>query len=213
MKRLAVYTAIFGGKDSFSEPLRGDFDFVLFTDRAPGATAAIVKEMPLPVPDEPTRSARLVKSLAHVFLPEYEYTVWVDGSFRMKKAIDIEALLVDSNLAIYAHPHRNCSYAEAGTVLTMALDIPSLVENQMTAYRAAGYPEKHGLAATGILMRRNLAPDVVRFNRAWWEEIRTGSRRDQLSFGYVAWEQGFRYSTIPGNVYDNDYFLYKGHRY
>jgi hypothetical protein len=46
-----------------------------------------------------------------------------------------------------------------------------------------------------VILRRH-TPAVAAFNEAWWAEIQAGSRRDQVSFTYVAWKLGLRYATI-----------------
>jgi hypothetical protein len=47
-----------------------------------------------------------------------------------------------------------------------------------------------------VILRRHT--DAIRhLNEAWWNEIVRGSRRDQLSFNYVAWKLGLRYATFP----------------
>jgi hypothetical protein len=52
---------------------------------------------------------------------------------------------------------------------------------------------------------------MKRFDEVWWDEISRHSRRDQLSFNYVAWKLGFEYSTLPGCVDQNEFFDRKPH--
>jgi hypothetical protein len=40
----------------------------------------------------------------------------------------------------------------------------------------------------------------------WWTEIKYGSRRDQLSFNYVAWKNNLKFNYIEGDSRDNKYF-------
>ena len=62
-----------------------------------------------------------------------------------------------------------------------------------------GYPANAGLSECCVLLRRHT--DAIKdFNEAWWEEIRRGSRRDQLSFDYVARRCGLKYRYFPGSV-------------
>lgn len=215
MKRLAVYTAIFNHRDNFKEPPPGNFDYVVFTDDLPipTKTRAIVKSIAKPVPGNPVRSARKIKALSHVFLPEYEYTVWMDGSVIMKKDIEsyVEKSLQDSDIAVHEHPLRKCIYQEAEAVLGFGFEKKEIVQRVVDRYRAEGLPENYGLAATGVLFRKNHSSDVVRFNQAWWEEIEAHSQRDQLSFNYVMWKLGIRHGALEGNLYDNEHFRYLGH--
>lgn len=215
MKRLAVYTAIFNQRDNFKEPPSGDFDFIVFTDNlhVPCTSRAVVKGMQQPVHGEPVRSARKIKALSHVFLPEYEYTAWVDGSFIMKKDIEpyVAKCLQDADIAVHAHPLRNCIFEEANAVLTYQFEKKEIVQRVVERYRREGFPEKYGLAATGILFRNNRSSDVINFNNAWWGEIAAYSQRDQLSFNYVMWKLGLRHHVLEGNLYDNEHFRNIGH--
>ena len=47
-----------------------------------------------------------------------------------------------------------------------------------------------------MILRRH-TDAIRRLNEAWWNEIVRGSRRDQLSFNYVAWKLGLSYATFP----------------
>ena len=40
----------------------------------------------------------------------------------------------------------------------------------------------------------------------WWTEIKYNSKRDQLSFNYVAWKHKVKFNYIEGDSRDNQYF-------
>ena len=40
----------------------------------------------------------------------------------------------------------------------------------------------------------------------WWTEIKYGSKRDQLSFNYVAWKNDLKFNYIDGDSRKNEYF-------
>jgi hypothetical protein len=209
MKRIAIYTAIFSDRDAYREPPNGDFDTFLFTDRPVPTEHAQVRLVP-PIFKDPVRNARLVKLLPHVFLPDHEITVWMDGSVEMRHpGVDalVDRHLLESGLATFRHADRDCLYQEAASCIEQRKDDPAVIAAQVTSYRQAGYPDNAGLVETAVLLRRSLEPEVVAFDEAWWAELRDHSRRDQLSFNYVAWKRSFRYATMPGTVYDNDDFL------
>jgi len=63
------------------------------------------------------------------------------------------------------------------------------LEGQVEGYRLEGYPERNGLAASGLMIRNHNSKKVDEFMNRWWEEIRLKSKRDQLSFNYVLWKQ------------------------
>ena len=45
----------------------------------------------------------------------------------------------------------------------------------------------------------------------WWIEIKYGSRRDQLSFNYVAWKQNLKFNYIDGDIRNNEFFSITKH--
>ena len=40
----------------------------------------------------------------------------------------------------------------------------------------------------------------------WWTEIKYGSKRDQLSFNYVAWKNKTKFNYMDGDSRNNQYF-------
>lgn len=203
-KKAAVYTVIIDGKDALQPPpAAADCDFFVITNssglNAPGYHALFVDT----VYADPVRNARIYKILSHEVFGDYEASLFVDGNIRITTpsvAAMFDAYLSDCDLAIHAHEERNCIYAEAEACLRWRKDNPACIHSQMAAYRRDGYPENNGLVTSNILFRRH-TPAVRRFNILWWNEICKFSRRDQLSFNYVAWKTGLRYNVLPGNAF------------
>ena len=42
---------------------------------------------------------------------------------------------------------------------------------------------------------------------AWWDEIKYGSKRDQLSFNYAAWKTETEFNWINQDIRDDGYML------
>jgi hypothetical protein len=80
----------------------------------------------------------------------------------------------------------------------------------MKHYRYENYPTGAGLAECPVILRRHTKGTEL-FNEIWWNEIETHSRRDQLSFNYVAWKLRIRYAVFPGKLNDND--LFEAHKH
>jgi hypothetical protein len=62
----------------------------------------------------------------------------------------------------------------------------------------------------GILRRHN-RPDLIRAMEDWWDEIVHYSKRDQLSFSFVAWKNNTSYTLIDDNARNNRYFRWRPH--
>jgi hypothetical protein len=214
--KIVVYTAIYGNRDDLKEPsveLEG-CSLVCFTDNESLRSKAFDLRVCPPTDSDPVRSAQIFRILPHKFFPDFEYSLWIDGSVVFKKG-DIRSLidqyLRDYDMALFAHPDRDCVYDEAKTWVSIRNEDPKLIRAQMERYRNEGYPPHNGLVAGGIILRRHLSPEVVRVNEDWWNEISHFSRRAQLSFNYVAWRNNFKWATIEGLLWDNEYFRIAEH--
>lgn len=216
---IVVYTAITGGYDNLKtqpESATKDVDFIAFVDEA-------YPENPtwdfLPVHKEfsdPNRNAKIHKVMPHLYFPNKEYSLWIDGSVSIEFSFDlkrlIEIYLKDADLAIFRHPERNCIYAEASTCIQRKLDNPEVIIKQIKKYTTNKYPPNAGLVEATIILRRH-TKQVKEFNEAWWNEIKNGSKRDQISFNYVAKQVGLKYSYFPGSLRKRNFlFSREGHK-
>jgi hypothetical protein len=217
---LIVYTAIFGAiPDVLRAPrgLRADpsVGYVSFSDAREARAKPPWETRPAAFVDpDARRMARYHKTLSHVLFPEATYTIWHDGNIRLKvdpwKLVD-EHLGSGVDVASFRHRDRGCVYEELEACIRLGKDDPALMTAQIERYRAAGYPDRNGLAETGVLVRRHTAR-VREFNEAWWREIENGSVRDQLSFDYVRWRLGLAQAYLPGQSIKSKYADYTRHR-
>ena len=63
----------------------------------------------------------------------------------------------------------------------------------------------------GVTLRRHNEKDCIKVMEDWWKEIRYGSKRDQLSFNYVAWKNKFKFNYMNSDCRDNSYFYLDKH--
>lgn len=218
--QMVVYTAITNNKDVLKEQpfaeKNKDVDFVAFMDSPVESKTWRV----LPAYNyfsDPVRNAKHHKILPHLYFPFSDYSLWIDGSILIVSKLSMQELidtyLKSSDLAVHVHAHRNCIYDEANAA--GHLDNREVIRQQMDRYRKENYPAKNGLAECPVLLRRH-TPATRQFDEGWWEEIANGSRRDQLSFNYVATKQGFKFTHFPSRIMscssaDNPHF--RNHRH
>jgi len=147
------------------------------------------------------RTARMVKTLPHRFLPDADVWVWVDGNVRLRRPVGkIVEQYLDSDFVTLRHPDRDCAYVEAAFCAKHGKDSREILERQAARYRKAGLPQHWGLAETRVVIRRNT--DAIReLNEAWWAEIERGSVRDQVALPFVCWQVGTRWSELPGRCW------------
>ena len=89
-------------------------------------------------------------------------------------------------------------------------DIPDIIKNQVERYRTEGYPQDNGLVVQMEVLRKHNESDVIEAMENHWIELKHNSRREQLSFNYIAWKDKLKFSYIPGDSRDNEFFLNMG---
>jgi hypothetical protein len=147
MSKIAVYTAIFDNYDVLLDPEYApeEIDFFCFTDQS--IDSDIWKEVRPDLDDNLSPKLKNCKIMmkAHEYLPEYQYSLYIDGNIYVKK--DISELLekyLDSDFAVPRHPDRNCIYDEAEEIIETEKANPEKVRNQIKRYRNEEFPEEYG---------------------------------------------------------------------
>jgi hypothetical protein len=204
MERCVVYTAITGMVDRLMRPTCVDgknLTYVCYSDSPllqllGGPSNWEVRRMETSRLDD-VRRAKEYKLLPHRYFPDYDVSIWIDGNIDVVG--DLQPLVRTSELErflAFRHPERDCAYAEAEECIRLGKDAEAIIRRQMDRYRVEGLPARSGLIEANVLIRRHNDPQVIELMEAWWREILAGSRRDQLSFPYVAWKSGFVYRTL-----------------
>ena len=221
MSRVAVYTAIFGPYDGLiAQPKLPGFDFICFTDQRFKSNhwKIITCE---PILSDPTRESRRYKINPHLFLSDYDISIYIDGNFLIKGDLLhlIESSLSSLNMAVFDHNQtedaRNCIYEEFDALVKLSeeghnKDSIELMNRQINSYKEANYPAQNGLISSGCLIRKHNEKEVIKTMEFWWNEIEKGSKRDQLSFNFSAWKTGLKFSVIDGNIRDNQWMVMLG---
>lgn len=221
MNKKVVYTAIFGNKDTLKDPLYVDIDcdYVCFTDNESLKSDIwrVVKSET--AEQDPVRSAKIYKVNPHLFLSEYETSMWIDANFLICSSLNsfFQTLGPQANMLVFEHDQgRNCLYDEAEIIVSHRKDDPEKVNEQMNKYKQDNFPTGLGLTANSVLLRRHNEKDIVELMNLWWQEIKKHSRRDQLSFFYCKWKLGTKMFMLkyPNyNIRHNNWFRWLPHNY
>ena len=144
----------------------------------------------------------------------------------------VKKFLQNANAAFYDHNQqplydkRNCIYQEAQAIFNFGninmkknpkkgflnfKDNPKIIEKQIKKYHNEGYPSNNGLINGGVILRKHNENDCIKVMENWWEEIKYNSKRDQLSFNYVAWKNNFNFNYLEGHDRTNYYFNFSKH--
>ena len=207
--RRVVYTCMFGYSEAFNDFVYDrpeGVDFICFTDDA-GLRSAFwtIRHVNRGLLD-PARASKQFKALAHRFLPEYDWSLYVDNTLRLTAGPEeVFGFLADSEspLACFRHPQRNCVYDEAERVLAMGLDDPDRVRAQMRFYRQIGYPSQNGLIKGAFILRRHHEPSLIGVMEQWHQQVLCYSKRDQLSLNPVMWFAGFQPRYLSDHFHES----------
>lgn len=204
MKKIAVYTAIFGNKlmdelKKIDESFLKDADFYCFTNHIINDTNWNIINVPLKEGDDPRLLARQYKILPHLTMEDYKYHLWLDGSIELlvnpKKLV--EDYMNDTQITALLHPDRTCAYEEANVCKQWGLDDPRKIVGQIMFMETQNYPHDDGLCETGTILREN-TKEIRQFNETWWMMVSTYSKRDQISFNFCLWKHGIKHKTFKG---------------
>ena len=218
MSSRVVYTSVFGNYDNIVEQkLPNNWDWKCFSE-----------DNSLPLYTDNNRNAKKFKVLPHRYLSEYEYSIFIDGNMTVGGDINelVKKYLSDSNVAFFSHngnslDGRNCVYDEANMIFQLGeknmkltpdrgilnyKDNPDIIKKQIERYQLLGYPSKNGLITGMVILRRHNEKDCIEAMEDWWTEIKYNSKRDQLSFNYVAWKNNLKFNYIDGDSRNNKYF-------
>ncbi len=235
MNKKVIYTSVFGCTEENNYhlhepdvPLVG-WDFICFTDNPNFKSDLWDVKLVKPLYEDGARNAKRYKLKPHIFLKDYDISVWHDIEVKITKDINsvVTEMLTENNLAILNHELcgrtvsgdlnvRKCVYEEAKFIQWLGDNNPKkiykdnmdIIHTQVDRYRKEGYPENNGLARTTVMFMRHNEDDVKQQMDTWWREMKYGSRRDQISFNYSAWKNDFKFSYIQEDIDDNSYFLY-----
>lgn len=178
--------------------------------------------MPLASPAtvrSPVLINRYHKLFPHSVLPKVDWSIYIDGNFRITG--DISELVMKTReagrvLACPRHPARSTIVDEIEACEAFGkfdeLDRVRARE-QLSFYKKEGFPLDHPLSANYLIIRNHQAPDMDTVMRLWWRQLLLFTKRDQISLPYVMWKTNLAMLLLEENASaPNRYFTSFGHR-
>lgn len=202
-KDTAVYICITGDYDDVREPkyVSDRCDYFLLSDKKLEKPSIYqwldIKEF---IPDElndPIAQNRYCKINTHKIFPQYRYSVYVDGNITITGNIteNIDRLK-DARIGVLAENYTDNVNVYALRCGAMRADLPEKLINQLESYWLQGMPENSGSFACGVLVREHNNPICIKLMEDWWREYCIHTKRDQISFTYILWKNGFNKNDI-----------------
>lgn len=219
MNDKVIYTCITGNYDILREPLikSKGFDYICFTDQ--NFKSDLWEIRPLPAEVEGLSNAkkqRWIKINAHKVLPEYQFSIWVDGNIEMNA--DLNRFFNEKinkkpfSFFVGIHPQRDCVYEEAKACIELKKDTKDNIDPQMDAYRKEGLPSHNGLPQTCMLFRYHNNSECIKLMESWWCEMEKWGHRDQLSFPYAQWKNNdIKIGWLDKSIFKSIFFRRGSH--
>lgn len=190
-----IYTCISGEYDILKDPIyiNTDYDYICFTDQHFESNVWDIRPIPKELNNlSQVKKQRFIKIMPHVYLKNYDFSIWVDGNVNILNDINEYTITnckkEDGTIIIGKHPSRNCIYDEMKACASLKKDSMEIMLPQINKYKEEGFPKNYGLPQTCIIFRYHNEKDCVKVMEAWWNELKNGSHRDQLSFSYALWK-------------------------
>jgi hypothetical protein len=205
MLRKVLYTVLYGDQYALLEqPVRRDsaLDFIAFTgDPNVRSDTWTIRHLPALIPTDMSRSSRFPKICAHRVLPDYDVSLYIDTKVLLKAPPELilDKLLIDhgASMSCFRHDQRSTIAEEVEAVIQGGLDRADVCRAQMADYARDGYKGTTPLTWSGLLMRFHNRDDVKDAMEKWIAQVLRYSRRDQLSFPYIAEKAGFSFVAHP----------------
>jgi len=225
-KRIAIYTCIVGDYDQINEPqfISDSCDYFIVSDKKPEVKTTfeyldISDYIPEGISDN-TRKNRYIKINAHKVFPQYKYSIYIDGNVILKSDM-CKCLenLPKTRIAVAGESYWDNVYIEGIRCIESKRDKEELILKQVQKYWLEGMPEHFGSFLCNVLVREHNHPNCVKLMEEWWEQVEKYSRRDQISFPYVLWKNGYIKDDVrtlapkPGFLSDYWIFVHEHNQY
>jgi len=186
--RKCVYTCLIGGYEKLSEQPTAAVSaipFICFTDDPNLVSQSWqIRQVKPILPMDYVRSQREVKLRPHLYLDDFDLSLYIDNSVRLTRppASVFDAFAGESDFSMPLHSFRETVFDEFLEAARLGLDDQSRIFEQLNHYlidcaEALQEPPFWG----GILLRDHRSPRVREICEIWMAHVLRYSRRDQLS--------------------------------
>jgi hypothetical protein len=171
----------------------------------------------------PRLQAKIPKMLGWQMLPDYDYYIWLDSSFRIGNPHCIQ-WFVDNcsghDIAVFPHPKRNSIRSELaymqmrmqkGDRYLMERYGSEPMEAQVQHYLSDPEFQDNSLFAAGaFIYSKSLVAHSDNALKEWFFQNVTASVQDQLSLPWVLQKFRARVKVLPSDIFQNEYIEHLG---
>ena len=217
-KKKCIYTVLTGNYDDLSEPefVTPGWDYICVTDN---------KELTSPVWKfvyiedslglDYIRLARYYKCFNHLIDSDYDISIYIDANIKVLGNLDYFLMIsydINMDYATLFHTFAFSVKQELDLCIAYKKDNDQVMMEQVESYRSLGFSDMNAHINSRLIIRRCGSPSVKLMMESWFQEIKNGSYRDQLSFSPVL----DRHSEVSVSYIEFwkflDYFELKKHK-
>lgn len=196
-----VYTVLTGDYDNLINLYSYDknWHYICFTDNKTLIENGhpFWKIIPLDIKNEDAaKMSRMPKILAHKFLPDYRYSLYIDANVNIlsgKVYKRIEQLIKNgAKFAVTKHFLRKFVIEEIIACVASQKETPENAIKLLAKYNEEKFPDNLGLLENNVIFRQHNDVEVIQIMEDWWYMVDNYSKRDQLSLMYVFWNSKFK---------------------
>lgn len=164
------------------------------------------------IPELQTEQLRTrCRMLPHHFLPEYDYSIWLDRNFKVVGDINLFCDVYGNGNSFlgFSQTSRDCMYKDM-LVADMGSDERNIeIRKQIYSFKEEGYQEHYGLVDNRIMVRNHREPRLRKVMEDCLHMILEEDKKNILAtyFNYIAWKNDFPFSICDLFIYNNPYFF------
>lgn len=217
--KVAVYSCITNNYDIIKQPLYvgKDTSYHIFTDNHI-KNCEIWQEHLIDNKDFLNEANRYFKLNPFNVFENYDYAIYIDGNVKVLSDVTTICSIASNScigIAMHRHHSRNCAYDEVIACKYYKRGNLKKINTQISKYKYEGFPKAFGLCEATIIVY-DLSNSIAKsISNQWWNEyIDSESKRDQISFPYILWKNGYSIEDVGdlGNdIMGNPKFLVTGH--
>jgi len=196
-----IYTAMFGGFDEVKDPLveLPGWDMRFFTDAENlKSNKWDIVNVPLKEGFDKVRMSRHYKMFPHLYLQDYDISLWVDSSILIRQPIDelVNFITDDVKMGMY---HHTCCWKEEFDVMHYWCNDMSILEAQISNYQSEGFDVNSTIMSGNVILREHADEKVVQAMQLWWDQFnKYYIQRDQISLAYSICKSNLKVNFFPG---------------
>lgn len=216
-KRKVIYTATFGNFDEVKNPtidLPG-WDLLFFTDANLKSNRWNIINVKQREDLDSIKMSRCYKMFPHLYLKDYDLSLWIDASILICKPIDefVNYITDDVKMGIYQH---TSSWKEEISVMHRWCKDIKFINSIMLEYQNEGFDINKKIMSGNIILREHNDKNVIQTMELWWKQFNKHYiKRDQISLAYSLWKSGLNINFFDGfhpRGQRNDYFKSLPHK-